>query len=89
MKEIPGELILNWDQTGIKMVSSNGYIMEQEGEKQVEITGRMTSSKSLPIQAIYKCKIMQDATFISNFLLIGILCIPLSTGPQNKLCYSM
>ena len=39
MEEIPGELILNWDQTGIKMVPSNGYTMEQEGEKQVEITG--------------------------------------------------
>ena len=52
MLEIPGELILNWDQTGIKMVPTNGYTMEQEGEKQVEITGRVISSKSLPIQVI-------------------------------------
>lgn len=33
MEEIPAELILNWDQTGIKIVPSNTWIMDQQGSK--------------------------------------------------------
>ena len=31
MEEIPPELILNWDQTGIKIVPSNTWTMERRG----------------------------------------------------------
>ena len=33
MEEIPSELILNWDQTGIKIVPSNTWTMEEQGSK--------------------------------------------------------
>ena len=33
------ELILNWDQTGIKMVPSSGWTMDQQGAKQMKICG--------------------------------------------------
>ena len=33
MEEIPSELILNWDQTGIKIVPSNTWTMEKQGTK--------------------------------------------------------
>ena len=33
MEEIPAELVLNWDQTGIKLVPSSVWTMERQGEK--------------------------------------------------------
>ncbi|MCG8622397.1 MAG: hypothetical protein MJE68_10435 [Proteobacteria bacterium] len=39
MEEIPLELILNWDQTGIRIVPSNTWTMDQQGVKRVEIGG--------------------------------------------------
>ena len=39
MEEIPPELILNWDQTGIKLVPSSFWTMERQGEKRVEMVG--------------------------------------------------
>ena len=39
MEETPPELILNWDQTGINLVPSSGWTMEQQGATRVEVTG--------------------------------------------------
>ncbi len=39
MEEIPGELIVNWDQTGIHYVPVSSWTMEREGSKRVEIAG--------------------------------------------------
>ena len=39
MEEIPAELILNWDQTGIKMIPSSTWTMEKRGAKHIEMTG--------------------------------------------------
>ena len=39
MEEIPPELILNWDLTGIKIVPSNTWTMDQQGSKRVEAVG--------------------------------------------------
>ena len=39
MEEIPAELILNWDQTGIKVVPSSMWTMEEHGAKRVEMVG--------------------------------------------------
>ena len=39
VEEIPPELILNWDQTGINLVPSSSWTMEQKGAKYVELTG--------------------------------------------------
>lgn len=66
--EIPAELILNWDQTGIKIVPSCTWTMDQQGSKRVEIVG-VTDKRQitavfcgsltgdfLPIQVVYKGK---------------------------------
>ncbi len=39
MEEIPPELILNWDQTGIHLVPASSWTMEQVGSKRVVISG--------------------------------------------------
>ena len=68
MEEIPPELILNWDQTGIKPVPCSSWTMEKCREKRVEMAG--TNDKRqitavfcgtalgdfLPIQLTYKGK---------------------------------
>ncbi len=40
MEEIPNDLIINWDQTGIHYVPVSYWTMEKEGAKRVEIAGR-------------------------------------------------
>ena len=39
MQEIPSDLIINWDQTGIKIVPVSSWTMEQKGAKRVEVAG--------------------------------------------------
>ena len=39
MEEIPAELVLNWDQTGIKLDPKSVWTMEGQGEKWVEMVG--------------------------------------------------
>ena len=68
MEEIPPELILNWDQTGIKIVPSATWTMTRQGEKRVEMIGvndkrQITAvfcgtvlGDFLPVQLIYKGK---------------------------------
>ncbi len=68
MEEIPPELILNWDQTGIKIVPCSTWTMDQRGAKRVEMIGvndkqQITAvfcgtlvGDFLPVQLIYKGK---------------------------------
>lgn len=68
MDEVPDELIINWDQTGIHYVPVSSWTMEKEGSKRVEIAGiddkrQITAvfgcsvtGDFLPIQIIYKGK---------------------------------
>ena len=68
MEEIPPELILNWDQTGIHLVPASAWTMELAGSKRVEISGvdnkqQITAifcgsltGDFLPLQLIYKGK---------------------------------
>ena len=39
MEEIPPELILNWDQTGLSIVPTSNWTLEQKGAKRVELIG--------------------------------------------------
>lgn len=39
MEEIPKELIINWDQTGMKYVPVSNWTFETKGSKNVEIAG--------------------------------------------------
>ena len=68
MEEVPPELILNWDQTGIKIVPCSTWTMDQCGAKRVEMVGANDKRQItavfcgnllgdfLPIQVIYKGK---------------------------------
>ena len=68
MEEIPAELILNWDQTGVKIVPSSTWTMDAKGSKRVEMAGvsdkRLITAvfcgsltgDFLPVQAIYRGK---------------------------------
>ena len=68
MEEIPPQLILNWDQTGIHLVPASSWTMDKRGSKRVEIKGvndkrQITAvfcgsltGDFLPIQVIYKGK---------------------------------
>ena len=68
MEDIPGELILNWDQTGIKFVPCSSWTMDQKGARHVEMIGindkrQITAvfcgsllGNFLPLQVIYKGK---------------------------------
>lgn len=50
MEEIPPELIMNWDQTGIKIVPCSTWTMERQGSKRVE---RSVSVKKRKITAAF------------------------------------
>lgn len=68
MEEIPPELILNWDQTGIRLVPAASWTMDKIGVKRVEIIGvgekrQITAALCgslagdyLPVQLIYQGK---------------------------------
>ena len=68
MEEIPAELILNWDQTGINLAPVSSWTMDQSGTKRVKVKGvndkrqitalfcgKLTGD-FLPVQLIYKGK---------------------------------
>ena len=40
LDEIPNDLIINFDQTGINYVSVSSWTMEKQGEKRVEVIGK-------------------------------------------------
>ena len=68
MEEVPPELILNWDQTGIKFVPNSSWMMARQGAERVELVGvgdkrQITAvfcgsllGDFLPVQVIYKGK---------------------------------
>ena len=68
MDEIPPELVVNFDQTGINYVPVSSWSMEKEGAKRVEVVGKedkpqitavfgiSMSGDFLPIQLVYQGK---------------------------------
>ena len=40
MEDIPVELVINFDQTGIKYVPTSSWSLEKEGSKRVAIVGK-------------------------------------------------
>ncbi|KAI8522099.1 hypothetical protein Bbelb_018530 [Branchiostoma belcheri] len=66
--DIPDEMIVNWDQTGVPIVPVGKWTLEEEGARQVPITGledkrqitllltTSVSGKLLPPQALYQGK---------------------------------
>jgi hypothetical protein len=51
MEEIKPELVLNWDQTGLKIVPSSSWTMDRYGSRRVKLIGtddkRQTTGSSL------------------------------------------
>lgn len=39
MEDIPSDLVINWDQTGMHYISVSSWTMAKEGSKRVEICG--------------------------------------------------
>ena len=68
MEDIPSQLVINWDQTGISIVPGSSWTMEAKGSKRVEIVGMgdkrqitavlcgAMSGEFLPPQLIYQGK---------------------------------
>ena len=68
MDEIPGELIINWDQTGVNYIPVSSWTMQSEGAKKVEIIAKddkrqitivlagSLKGDVLPLQVIYQGK---------------------------------
>ena len=68
MEEIPPELILNWDQTAVKIIPSSTWTMEQRGSKRIDVAGANDKraitvvfcgslvGDFLPLQVIFKGK---------------------------------
>lgn len=66
IEEIPHDLVINWDQTGIHYIPVSSWTMEKEGAKRVEIAGvddkrqitavfaASLAGDFLPVQLIYK-----------------------------------
>lgn len=83
MEDIPADLILNWDQTGIRNVPSSIWTMAPCGSKRVEIKAANDKRQItavfcgnllgdfLPIQVITKARLL-DVTLHSFSPLIGI-----------------
>lgn len=68
LEDIPPELVLNWDQTGIKLVPVSNHTMDRQGLKRVEVAGikdkrlitavfcGSVTGDFLPMQIVYKGK---------------------------------
>ena len=57
MEEIPFDLIINWDQTGIHYVPVGSWTMEKEGAKRVEIAG---ADDKRQITAVFAGSLTED-----------------------------
>ena len=57
MDEIPAQLIVNWDQTGINYIPVSNWTMEQAGSKRVEIVGKDDKRQ---ITALFGCTMLGD-----------------------------
>ena len=57
MEDIPDALILNWDQTAMKLVPSTKWTMERRGAKQIEIA---TCNDKRQITAVFACSLRGD-----------------------------
>ena len=66
MDEIPADLVINFDQTGINCMPVSSWTMEKEGSKRVEIIGKddkcqitavlagTVNGNFSPVQLVYK-----------------------------------
>ena len=91
MEDIPPELVLNWDQTGISIVPGSSWMMELKGAKRVAIAGisdkrQITAvlcgtmaGDFLPLSSSTKARPL-PVTHGTSFLITGILPALQTTG---------
>ena len=91
MEDIPPEMVLNWDQTGINIIPSRSWTMKKRGSRRVELKGiddkRLITAVLcgsltgvfLLSQIIYKGR-LPGVTLSLPFQLTGMLHIPPITG---------
>ena len=97
MEEIPPELVINWDQTGISIVPGSAWTMDLKGSKRVEIVGisdkrQITAlfcgslaGDFLPLQLIYQGKTaasLPQFNFPSNW---HVTCTPNHWSNNDKM----
>ena len=81
MEDIPPELILNWDQTGISIVPGSTWTMEVKGSRRVEIVG---ISDKRQITAVF-CGTMTGEFLPPQLIYQGktAACLPRYSFPDN------
>ena len=57
MDDVPEELVIKWDQTGINYVPISSWTMEKEGVKRVEVTGKDDKRQ---LTALFACSMSED-----------------------------
>ena len=83
MDEIPAQLIVNWDQTGINHILVSNWTMEQAGSKHVEVVGKDDKRQITPFQGI----LCQHSLFTKEKLIFAYFDIhfhPAGTSPLLK-----
>jgi hypothetical protein len=65
MEDVPDELVINWDDTGINYVSTSNWTMAEEGINRVEILGLGDKRQ---ITVVFACS-LNGESFIPERLL--------------------
>ena len=88
MEDIPNDLVINWDQTSMKIVPSSSWTMEKCGTKHVEIAAAddkqqitalftcTATGQFIPIQLIYERSTAGVFLVMSSFRRVGISHVP-------------
>ena len=73
MEEIPSQLILNWDQTGLHLVPASNWTMANKGSKRVEMKG-IEDKRHITCTAIFVARYAENF-FRSNVTQARLICV--------------
>ena len=65
MVEVPSQLVINWDQTGINYIPVSSCTMEEEGSKRVEVAGKDNKRQ---LTALFACSMSGDFLLYNWFI---------------------
>ena len=90
--KIPSQLVINWDQAGVKLVPSSNWTLEQEGAERVEITGLNDKQPHLQVHSqgtYFHCKSctkerLRGAILPRRSLMVSTYGIRQTIGPIKK-----
>jgi len=88
MEDVPAELVINWDQTGLKDVPVPDWTFEEKGSKRVEIVGLNDKRQ---ITVLLTCTLTGKLLPTPDFIYGGKTpaCLPKRAGPEGwYLCYT-